>query len=41
VIYWKDLTHFGWPLDEEIVATLRKGKPLTDAVLTASTTSRH
>jgi len=41
VIYWKELTHFGWPLDSEIVATLRKGKPLTDSVLTTSTTRRH
>ncbi len=33
VIYWKDITHFGWPLDPEILATLRKGKPLTNDVL--------
>jgi type II secretory pathway component PulK len=33
VIYWREVTHFGWPLDSEIVATLRKGKPLTDTVL--------
>lgn len=36
VIHWRDLTHFGWPLDPEIVATLRKGKPLTDAVLSTT-----
>ncbi len=29
VAYWKTLTHFGWPLDSEIVAALRKGEPLT------------
>jgi type II secretory pathway component PulK len=33
VVYWRELAHFGWPLDPEIVATLRKGKPLTDVVL--------
>jgi type II secretory pathway component PulK len=33
VIYWREITHFGWPLDPEIVVTLRKGKPLTDSVL--------
>jgi DNA uptake protein ComE-like DNA-binding protein len=38
VIYWREITHFGWPLDPEIVATLRKGKPLTDAVLS---TTKH
>jgi len=34
VIYWRELTNFGWPLNTEIVATLRQGKPLTDSVLT-------
>ena len=29
VVYWKTLTHFGWPLDERIVTALRKGEPLT------------
>ncbi len=33
VVYWRELTHFGWPLDAEILATLRTGKPLTDNVL--------
>jgi len=33
VVYWRTLTHFGWPLDSEIVATLRQGKPVTDVVL--------
>jgi hypothetical protein len=33
VVYWKALTQFGWPLDREIVATLRKGEPLTNVVL--------
>ena len=32
VVYWKTLTHFGWPLDPQIVATLRKGEPLTSVV---------
>jgi hypothetical protein len=36
VVYWRQITHFGWPLDSEIVATLRKGKPLTDVVLSTS-----
>jgi hypothetical protein len=40
VVYWRDLTHFGWPLDLEIIETLRQGKPLTDAVLTSSS-SKH
>lgn len=33
VVYWKTLTHFGWPLDSQIVAALRKGQPLTSVVL--------
>jgi hypothetical protein len=33
VIYWREFTHFGWPLDAEILAALRAGKPLTDSVL--------
>ncbi len=33
VVYWKTLTRFGWPLDPQIVAALRKGEPLTSAVL--------
>ena len=32
-VYWKSLTHSGWPLGREIVAALRKGLPLTKAVL--------
>jgi type II secretory pathway component PulK len=32
VVYWKTLTHFGWPLDPQIVAALRKGEPLTSVV---------
>jgi type II secretory pathway component PulK len=32
-VYWKSLTHSGWPLNREIVATLRKGQPLTKAIL--------
>jgi type II secretory pathway component PulK len=33
VVYWRSLTHFGWPLQPEIVAALRKGEPLTRVVL--------
>ena len=33
VVYWKSLTHFGWPLNREIVATLKQGKPLTNTIL--------
>lgn len=33
VIYWRSLTHFGWPLQPEIVAALRKGQPLDNVVL--------
>lgn len=33
VVYWKSLTHSGWPLNREIVATLRKGEPLTNTIL--------
>jgi len=34
VVYWRTLTHFGCPLDAQIVAALRKGQPLTDAGFT-------
>ena len=27
-VRWKDLTHLGWPLDPEIVSTLRAGNGL-------------
>jgi type II secretory pathway component PulK len=33
VVYWKTLTDFGWPLDSQIVAALRKGEPITKVVL--------
>ncbi len=33
LVYWKSLTSFGWPLNHEIVATLRKGEPLTETIL--------
>jgi len=33
VVYWRSLTHFGWPLQPEIVAALRKGQPLKNVVL--------
>jgi type II secretory pathway component PulK len=36
-VYWKSMTHFGWPLNEEIVTALRKGEPLTNAVLNMKT----
>jgi type II secretory pathway component PulK len=35
VVYWKVLTDSGWPLSREIVATLRKGEPLTKTILNA------
>jgi len=33
MVYWKSLTSFGWPLNREIIATLRAGQPLTDTIL--------
>ncbi|MBN2314616.1 MAG: general secretion pathway protein GspK [Sedimentisphaerales bacterium] len=33
IVYWKSMTHFGWPLNEYIVAALRKGEPLTNTIL--------
>ena len=27
VVLWKDLTHHGWPLDDEIIASARRGSP--------------
>jgi type II secretory pathway component PulK len=33
LVYWKSLTHLGWPLDPEIVAALRKGESLTNSIL--------
>lgn len=33
IVYWKSLTSFGWPLNEAIVAALRKGEPLTNTIL--------
>jgi len=36
VVYWKSMTHFGWPLNQEIVAALRKGQPLTNAILSVN-----
>jgi hypothetical protein len=32
VVYWKELTHLGWPLDPEIVTGLRTGKPLEETL---------
>jgi type II secretory pathway component PulK len=33
IVYWKSLTRFGWPLEYEIVEALRKGKPITEAMI--------
>jgi len=33
VIYWKDLTHLGWPLAPEIISTLRAGGTLPRTAL--------
>ena len=33
LVYWKSKTHFGWPLNQQIVAALRKGQPLTNTIL--------
>ena len=33
VKYWQSLTHLGWPLDREILSTLRSGKPLDQVTL--------
>lgn len=33
IIYWKDLTHLGWPLDPEILSCLRSGGSLDEAGL--------
>lgn len=33
VVYWKNLTQFGWPLQPEIVEALKKGQPLNNVVL--------
>ena len=35
VVYWKALADSGWPLHAQIVATLRKGQPLTKTILNA------
>lgn len=33
IVYWKSLTRFGWPLEYEIVEALRKGEPITEAMI--------
>ena len=33
IVYWKSMTHFGWPLNQQIVATLREGQDLTDTII--------
>ncbi len=37
IIYWRDLTSLGWPLDGQILADLRAGKPMVAGMGTAST----
>ena len=32
-LYWKELTHLGWPLAPEIIPVLRSGSSLSDAAL--------
>jgi DNA uptake protein ComE-like DNA-binding protein len=33
LVYFKSMTHFGWPLNQQIVATLRQGQALTNTIL--------
>ena len=33
VVYWKSMTHFGWPLNQQIIVTLREGQSLTNTIL--------
>jgi len=33
IVHWKSMTHFGWPLNQQVVATLREGRALTDTIL--------
>lgn len=33
IVYFKSMTHFGWPLNQQIVATLREGQALTDTII--------
>lgn len=33
IVYWKDLTHMGWPLDQQILSCLRSGTSLEEAGL--------
>ncbi len=35
-LYWKDLTHLGWPLEPEIISTLRSGLSFDKAALNIS-----
>ena len=35
VLYWKDLTHLGWPLAPEVLASLRAGEPLAPVLANA------
>ena len=35
VIYRKDLTHLGWPLDEAIITALRAGTPVSEVALSS------
>ena len=34
ILSWCELTHLGWPLDPEIIATLRSGEELAQTALT-------
>ena len=33
LVYFKSMTHFGWPLNQQIIATLRQGQALTNTIL--------
>ncbi len=33
VLYWKDLTHLGWPLAPEVISELRAGTPVSEVAL--------
>jgi uncharacterized protein YqjF (DUF2071 family) len=36
VLYWKDLTYLGWPLDPTILTSLRSGTGLTSGTASAT-----
>ena len=33
-LYWQRLTHLGWPLDPQILESLKKGTPISDLIQT-------